>query len=366
MKKILPYILITILFFIYLFVKHQDIFKYKFSLNLVPQYLRSQDIEDSLGKIKDRIFISDNDIYIATGYLYAKGTDPTEYNFQHPPLMKYLFGFSTLLTGNPFYIQVIFALLLLFLTFILGMKLFKNAWLSFVGVLLLLIDPVFSGMMNEALLDLGQAVFALSYIILIFFYPENFILQGITLGLFAASKFRSTVLIFIFLIFGYKILIKKEKINFRKILTSFVIAAVVFSLTYTVSFIKAGGLFNIFLFEGRVLKFMITHNSAGSWGGSILLFLSGYFAPWWQNGVVRSSVWSLFWPVSLLASLILVLKTKLKDIKFFFYILPIIYLILVSTEVPFTRYFIIILPFLYLDLSSLLFSFLKRYNWKDL
>lgn len=363
MKNILPYVLITIAFLILLFLRHGDTLKYKFNQILISDYLRSQDIEDPGNLIKNRIFISDSDLYVSSGYLYARGENPTKYNFQHPPLMKYLFGFSSRFFGNPFYVQIIFGLFLLFLTYFLGIKVFRNIWISLSGSLLLMIDPVFSNMMNEVLLDLGQAVFALSYVILTFFYPRSYVLQGIILGLFAASKFWSTALIFVILIFGYKFLVKDKRTKAKEVFISFVIAFLVFSFTYIVSFIKAGWIFNIIIFQGKVLKFMLSHNSASVLGGSISLFVTGFFTPWWQNGLTRSNVWSIFWPASFLASLILVFKTKLKDIKFFFFILPIVYILLTVSQVPFARYFIIFLPYAYLNLSSLLFIVLKRYNW---
>jgi hypothetical protein len=354
MKKILPYLLITLAFGLLLLFKYPQVFNYKFNQSLVHDYLRSQDINDPLGLIKDRIILSDSDIYIATGYLYAKGGDPTNYNFQHPPLVKYLFGFSTLLTRNPFYVQIFFGLALLLLTYFLGIKLFKNTAVSLVGAGLLLIDPVFGGMMNQALLDLGQAVFALAYVILMLFYPESYIMQGLILGFFAASKFWSTAILFVILIFAFKLFIRKEKINIKKAGLSFVIAFVIFSLTYLKSFLNAGGLFNIFFFLAKDLRFMLVHNSASSFGGPVILFITGFFAPWWQKGVVRAMDWSFLWPVSLVSSIFLALKTKIRDIKSFVFLFPVTYLLLTSTQVPFTRYFIIILPFTYLSLAGLL------------
>ncbi|MCX6704909.1 MAG: hypothetical protein NT162_01050, partial [Candidatus Woesebacteria bacterium] len=147
MKKLFPYIVITFLFIGFIFLKHRDIFKYKFDFNLVSEYLRSQDIEDRDDVIKNRIFLSDSNLYIASGYLYAKGEDPTKYDFQVPPLIKYLFGFSSLIFGNPFYVQIVFGLVLLWLTYFLGTKLFKNQTVAMIGTGLLLIDPVFNGMM---------------------------------------------------------------------------------------------------------------------------------------------------------------------------------------------------------------------------
>jgi hypothetical protein len=324
---------------------------------MIQDYLRSQDIEDPQDTIKNRIIISDSDIYIATGYLYANGVDPTLYNFQHPPAVKYLFGLSTLLTGNPYFVQILFGLALLFLTYFLGLKLFKNPLISLIAPGLLLIDPVFGGMMDGALLDLGQAFFALDYVILMLLFPESYITQGLVLGFFAASKFWSTAVIFVILTLGYKLFLRKEKINLKKLMISFLVAGIVFALTYSVSFIANGGLFNIFAFEGRVLRFMLAHNSAIQIGGPLILFTTGFFAPWWQAGVLRAADWSLLWPVGLAASIIMVLKTKAHGLKFFFFLLPVVYLLLTSTQVPFTRYFIIILPFIYLSIAGLLFFY---------
>jgi uncharacterized membrane protein YozB (DUF420 family) len=283
--------------------------------------------------------------------------DPTIYNFQHPPAVKYLFGLSVLLTGNPYYVQIIFGLGLLFLIYFLGLKLFKNPVISLITPGLLLIDPVFGGMMDGALLDLGQAFFAMAYVILMLFYPEGYLMQGLALGLFAASKFWSTAVIFVILTLGFKLFLRKEKINFKKLLLSFLVAAVVFFLTYAVSFIGNRGLFNIFAFEGRVLRFMLAHNSAIQIGGPLILFTTGFFAPWWQPGVLRAIDWSVLWPVGLLASILMGVKVKIHSLKFFFFLLPVVYLLLTSTQVPFTRYFIIILPFIYLGIAGLLFFY---------
>jgi hypothetical protein len=220
-------------------------------------------------------------------------------------------------------------------------------------------DPIFRGMMNETLLDLGQAVFALGYIVLALFSPGSFILQGIILGLFAASKFWSTAIIFAILVWAYKFF-RKDKLDYKKILYSFLIAFTVFSLTYLKSFIDNGGMFNIFAFEGRVLKFMLSHNSAEHLGGPIILFVTGYFAPWWQDGVVKAGDWIILWPIGLIASIIVATRTKINKKLFFICLLPIIYLLSGSSQVPFTRYFVIILPFIYLGLTEFLKKIIER------
>jgi hypothetical protein len=154
--------------------------------------------------------------------------------------------------------------------------------------------------------------------------------------------------------------VSREKINFRKTGLSFVIAFLVFGLTYLKSFIDAQGVFNIFLFLAKDLKFMLTHNSAGSVGGSILLFVTGFFTPWWEPGVLRAGDWSFLWPVGLAVGVIRGFREKIKGNKLFFYLLPFTFLLLTSTQVPFTRYFIIILPFVYLNLANALLLLFKQ------
>lgn len=356
MKRIFPYLLILLSFVFTIFFFHKSALTYKFDPILVKDYLRSQDIEDPMGAILDRISMSDSDIYIATGYLYAKGESPTLHNFQHPPLMKYLFGFSTLMTENPLYVQMFFGFVFLILTYFLGTKIFKNIWLALLPTGLLLMDPVFSGMIEGAYLDLGQAVFALLFIILALFYPKKYALQGVTLGLFAASKFWSTAIIFVVLIYTFKILVKKEKIDYKKVIFSFAVAFLVFSTIYLKAFIDGRRAFNIFAFLGRDLKFMMSHNSAGNFGGPILLFLTGFFSPWWKSGVARALDWSILWPIGLICSTILAIKSKFKGAESLIYLLPAVYLLFISTGVPFTRYFLIILPFIYIGLTKLLFN----------
>lgn len=229
-KDFLAISLLLTAFVSFILAKHKSSLSYSFDQELVNRYFRSQDIEDTKDEIKDRIFLSDSDLYIASGYLYSQGSDPTKYNFQHPPFIKYLYGYSIKLFNNPFVVQIFLGAIFVTLTYFLGMKTFKNRLVSVFGTALLFLDPVFSGVFNEALLDLGQASFSLLYVISVLFYPASFIFQGIALGLFASSKFWSTALFFIAILYGYKFLNKKEAVNFKTLFLSFVFAFITFSL----------------------------------------------------------------------------------------------------------------------------------------
>lgn len=352
-KDILIFFILAVTYLVILFTFKREVFQYQWSPVIIDQYLNSQDIE---GEVKERVFIPDADIYLATGYLYSQGNSPTDFNFQHPPLIKYLFGFSTKVLGNPYYVQMIFGGLLLGLTYFLGIKFFSKRPVALIASVFLLIDPVFINLSTQTLLDLGQAVFALGYLGAYIFLPENFLVQGIILGLFAASKFWSTAIFwFAFLVF-FQIFVLQKKVQVLKTFYSLVIALFVFSLTYLQAFLTTNWQFNLPFYQLRVLKFMLTHNSAPVLGGNVILFVSGYFTKWWNRlGIIKGDVWSILWPISLFTNLWALVKPKFTKVQSVVYLLPLAYFILTVTQVPFTRYFIIVLPLLYLVLANELY-----------
>ena len=369
MKKInyLHIILIVIFYSIFVFFRHPDALNYQFNQNLISDYLRSQDIEDLEDRIKDRIHISDSDIYIASGYLYAKGESPTKYNFQQAPLVKYLFGFSTIIFDNPFLIQIVFGLLLLVLIYILGLKIFNSASIGILASGFLLFDPLFSSLISEGLLDLGQSVFSTTYVLVALLIPSNFVLHGVLLGLIGASKSWITSVFFVAVIYSYKLILKKEKVKFKNIFLTVVIAFITFSLAYLKVFIETQGRFNIFFWQFKSLKFLIDHDTSTFVGGSIVLFLTGYFREWWkQSELLRTQIWSPLWPTAFVGSILNIFMEKKTSPSYVIYLLPVLYLLYISTGAPFSRYFIVVTPFFYLGLSKILVDNVTRLRGRKL
>lgn len=350
-KKIL---FVIFFYLLILFFFKKDIFYFRFDKNLVQRYFLSQDITHEVpGK---RLFLSDGDIYSASGYLYATGSDPTEYDFQQPPLIKYLFGFSSIFFGNPFIVQIIFGIAILITLYFLAIKIYKSSLVPLLACLLLVIDPVFIDVTSQPLLDLGQSAFLLLYVFLILYFDKKYWLHGIVLGLMAASKFWAAPLFFVFILSLYKM--AKKQFNLRKFLLHLSIAFVVFSLTYTKTFINKQFAFNIIFFQLKIMKFMLAHDAHSIPLASFLLFLTGYVKTWWGNHeIIRDNTWSLFWPISFMTSGTAVLKMIRKKIineRLFIAIIPIFYLFYLGFQAPFPRYFIIILPFSYLVLANYL------------
>lgn len=327
----LVFVFLVLLFYsFFIFTNRGKLFQ-SYNPQIVDRYLKSQDILDTEDKIKDRIFVSDEEIYIASGYLYANGVKPTDYNFQHPPFIKYLFGLSSKYFNLPLLPNIIFGAILLFEIYLLGDLIFKNKLIGLFASLLLLVDPVFKEVTIYALLDLGQMVFILGFIISSFYLKKHWIGQGVLLGLAMASKFYTPVIIFLGIIYLFKIFTKQFVL--KNELLVLVIASLVFSFTYLINFP-----FNIFFYQAKMIKFMLDHNQAIVWGGVIPMFFRGYF----------------MWPILFFVNLFILFSAKFGSLRFLFTILPIAYGIVLVFQLPFTRYFILILPFLYLSLSKLI------------
>ncbi len=361
MKHTITILLLVVLYLIILFQSHKKIFYYKFNNELVSRYMLSQDIPHEVpGK---RLFLSDSEIHIASGYLYALGNNPTTFNFQHPPFIKYLYGFSILLFKNPFFIQIIFGVTLLLLTYMTSFIIFNSFLSALFASLLLLFDPLFIGISSQALLDLGQAVF-----ILLFFYlilkkkTAKSFLPGILLGILFASKFWIGSLFFVLIFDIYFIL--KKKLDLKDVAVHFITSFVAFSIIYTKAFFDAKGFFNIIFFELKTVKYWLYHSTSQFFGSSLLLFLTGYLKSWWGNKtMIKSEIWSPFWPVMFITTsyyLVILFIKKNFGKEFLISFIPIAYLIYLGVQAPFDRYFILILPFFYMIFGNFLLNILNN------
>ncbi len=358
-------ILLPILLYLTLILNFKkNIFNYRFNKNIIEKYKRSQDIPK---EVPGRLFLSDSDIHIASAYLYLNGAEPTEFNFQHPPLIKYLFGISIKIFSNPFIMQIIFGITYIVLTYILSIKLTQSSGVALLSSLLLAVDPLLVDLTSQALLDLGQSVFAIFYVISFLFYTSNPILPGIALGLLAGSKFWGAALFFYLTLQLF--FIYKHKFNLKKASFQLLSAAVMFSVLYIPTFIQKNGFFNILFFELKTVKYWLNHSVASIPGASLLLFLSGYFKSWWgKSNWLFSTPWSFLWPASLITSIYYVfskLREKKNDNKLIIGILPFLYLLFLGVQAPFTRYFVIVLPYLYITLAIHISNVKINFNEKS-
>ena len=352
---------LCLLFLAGLLIKRPGFYHFSFDpQEMVGRYLKSQDIYDPQGKIKDRIFLSDSDIYLASGYLYALGKNPADYNFQHPPFLKYLYGFSLRLFENPFVLQIIFIFSLFALTYLLGLKISGDSKVSIISLIFLALDPLTANVTYNVYLDLGQTVFGLAFVLFFIFFPASWLLQGIFLGLLLSAKFWSTSLFLFALLAVYRLVILKN-FNFRGFLKMLAVSVVVYLLTYFMFFLRGGNLSGFMWLQLKMIRFMLSHDSISSLGGQIWLFLTGFYNSWWSRaGLLRGDFWSPLWPISLGALCLGLIKKKLRPVLALPAFIVFGFFIATLKGAPFTRYFIFITPYLYISLAVVIYYWLTK------
>lgn len=353
---------VACIFLIGFYLFHHQLFTYRFDETLISQYLLSQDIPKEVPA--KRVFLSDSDIHIAAGYLYVHNYEPTTFNFQHPPFIKYLYGLSILLTGNPFWIQLLFGAVLVVLTYLIGRIFFDSLRVGLVASFFLLIDPLFNHVGTQALLDLGQAVFVTAFLIISLRYPKWVVLQGILLGLAAVSKFFSSV-VFVWiglLLFQWY---KTKKLEVFSYIVQLMVAFGVFYLVYFATALQQNIIAPVF-YQFKMLKYWLHHSVASFFSANLVLFLTGVFKPWWGNEKMEmSAIWTTAWPVTTgvaVYELYVFMRNKVRTIPsyVFVYLFPLFYLVTLAIQTPFVRYFIVILPWLYVGFAAFIVKSMKK------
>ncbi len=361
-KRLLIFVFLIVGYLITLKLKHPQVFSYRFDHNLINRYFLSQDITQEVpGK---RLFLSDGEIHIAAGYLYVTGYNPIQFNFQHPPLIKYLYGLSILLWQNPYVVQVGLGLLLLLMTYIWSFRLTSKVAVATLACGLMIIDPLFLQLSSEALLDMGQSVLLIAYFLALIYHPQKSFLTGITLGLLFMAKFWGGVGFLVAILILYQF--SRKKILIKDLILQSIVALVVVFLVYLPVFWQNHGNFNLIFFQLKTIKYWFNHSTASVFGSSLILFLSGYFKSWWGQGeVIRSDTWSIFWPIGTATGLIWSIKNLIKKQvtpQTLNFGLPLLYLLFLGFQAPFVRYFILILPFIYTTTSTMILLQLNRFK----
>ncbi len=353
-------LLITV-YLLLLFTFKRTIFTYTFDNRLIDRYYLSQDITHEVNG--RRLFLSDSDIYMATGYIYAKGSDPALNNFEHPPLVKYLFGYSALIFNNPYIAQIALGASLIAALYILTRKMKLNRLTGVITCLLFVSDPLFLLVSSETLLDIGQTLFLVLYFISMFYYGKNYILQGVLLGLFAGTKFWIPTLFFIVLFTIYKLY--KKEFNRKYFVAHLIVGFLAYSALYLRSFILGDGYFNIFWHILKTVKYRFQHNTALYFGASLIMYTTSYVKTWWgDHSIISTRPWTLLWPISLIITIWqsyrLIAQKNITE-KLLIVVIPLGYLLYLGVQAPFTRYFLPILPFSYIVLAECITRVGKKY-----
>ncbi len=300
--------------------------------------------------------IGDDGLYSFAGYYYIHGGDPSQVNFENPPLGKYLIGLSILLFNNENIIYLLYALFIYSGVYSLCYITYKQHLLSSLSVLLLSFTRLFTiqfiptsaEQMGVTMLDLPLTMFLIFAVI--FFIKankkrKNYFLCSLFLGLATVCKFFPAVVIIILIMTAYIFLFYRN--NLKLWLVSLLIIPVIYLLSYTVYFYFHPDLMEFVSFQKYIIGWRLGNPVV--FGNIFRTILTGNYLSWWNNSLITDQEWSITLPVliftAVIGALIAVRKRELlliflSALSFGF----IIYLAIGSVGVA--RYLTPVLPYL--------------------
>ncbi len=259
-------------------------------------------------KVSDKILadigkkgVSDSFLYSYVGYKYINGANPSLLNPEHPPLAKYLIGYSIRTFGNEHAVGIIFAFLILLLVAAISFQMHRSFLRASFALFLtslfsLFIDQVTHGPQ----LELYQLFFFLLVVHFLLMHMKTKrymygIGAGICFGLLLSTK---TFLPFFLLFSGWIILSFWRQWKLAIVVIS--VGIIAFVLTYYQYFVL-GGTLRTFL---GVQKYIVVFYGNASIpllefaGNYLRLILTGYWKFWDSaRSVSAYSEWNILWPV---------------------------------------------------------------------
>lgn len=288
--------------------------------------------------------IDDATLYAYAGTAYAKGEDPTTINFEHPPLAKYLFGFSYLLFGNVNVLSLVIYAGTLIAVYHLALKIFKQENWALAAVALTGTLTIFQEHASQTLLDLPMLMALLGFFNSLFSTNKNrFWWQGIWLGAFGSIKYGFPSLYLLLLILGFWHY--REK-TWRQLPITLFTALGIYLLNYVVFFFYHPNPIEFLKFEWYRFRW---------WTGArtipkFLIFdtlFTGTFKGWWAADVKETAAsWSLLWPALFLAQLFsaLFMTRQSKIVAVLFFYAQALLLLYAFGSAAYARYLLQLLP----------------------
>lgn len=325
------------------------------------------------------VFSDDKIYYIPAAKMLMNGSSPDKFNFEHPPLGKYIIGFSWLITGNFYAFSKMFGILSILLIYLSMTRIYNKRIGLFVSAALSL-DTLYMYTFTTALLDVYATFFlllSLYVLILIISGKEGLlwhVLFGLSLGAAVGSKWSVIPISLILVVYLYLTNTSRLK-YFPFMLMSMLL---IYLFTYTMYFLNGHSLiefirlqiemftyqggfhhptpvFLVIMFTKLFLRlYMMISYSFGTItisSSSALLNATLQGRLFTINVTQGSPIWYLFFPTLLLYSWRLTKNFTQKDA------LPLL-LFLAYTPILFSNlidwYIVPALPFLYIIVSRIL------------
>ena len=313
---------------------------------------------DSIYKNKHGNWVPDEILYSYISGALVKGKSPILLNPEVPPFGTYIIGVSTILFNNQNIVIIFFAVISLFLMYILGRQIYDKKIFALLPPTLLSFEPIFKNqLIYTPLLDIIQLTFLLS----IFYFfnkslqeKKNFIkyviLTNVFFGFFISTKFFGTGITIIFAIL-VPLFIHKEWKRLKWFLVTMPVAVFILYANYFKVLID-GYPFSRFL---GIQKWIFLYNKGhlhelfSIWP---LLLFNKWFLTFGNKKVSSDPQWLISWPIVTVISLftipfVYIKKMYRKEVEvMFFWVIA--YCLLMSFVDATARYFVILIPILYM------------------
>ena len=191
--------------------------------------------------------IGDDGLYAFAGFYYFfQGGDVSAVNFEHPPLGKYLIGLSIFIFKNEIFINIIYFLILLFVTYKTS-RLFLDKYLSLLPLAVLMFDPLFLDHTIRSQLDLPFTLFFVSGI---YFFMRSFSSPGKIFfsQLFLSFAFATRFFPFLLVLEIYMLILIYFKNT--KTIKNFILSTLIIPSVYLITHIS------FFIYHPSLIEFL--------------------------------------------------------------------------------------------------------------
>jgi len=305
------------------------------------------------------------------GGAFIRGVNPILIVHEHPPLGRYIIGFSTLLFDNAATLIIPLSLISVIGIFLISKLVFKKTILAIIPLLIFTNEPLFLSKFKYApLLEAIQLPFV---ILCIYFFIKGvsskkslywFIVSSIMLGFVISIRFFILGLAISSSMILFFILRRRIDRKFIMYILSLPFSVLVLILSYTRTIQDGYSFFQVFSIQKYILYY---HKSKlisffSFWD---LIFFNRWHTWWGDKKILSDSAWFIIWPISMILTFLFLLFVLRKKMTFsvpekIIFLWIFVYSLLLSVGNSTTRYFLPLVPFLYILSVSFLIKLFKK------
>lgn len=249
--------------------------------------------------------VSDETVYIAAAVAQNNGTSPTDINFEHPPLGKYLIGLGILIFRNPLWLN-----LLSYMTVIASIGIILKHWqmsnyLILTGMAMFSLSGSFVPQQFSNIMLDGFYICFYTVFLAILLTKKSSFQKNLLLGVFAGLLFSTKYSIPLGLVLvGLPLLVNflTKKLSFLEILLIITASTSIYLLSYWAYFGSGKNLVDFAYFEWYRFNWWFGERTMPSWLILSSLF-KGYYPAWFsenQNEIVKMTGWTILFPIQFL------------------------------------------------------------------